>query len=69
MAHPLKWVVGVDLVLEGPYDANVLYSLKFGFKVSNNNAEYEALIARLKLVKDMSTERVQGLSYSMLIMQ
>ena len=40
-------------MLVGPHDAKVLYALKFGFKAGNNEAEYEALIARLKLTKDV----------------
>ena len=31
-------------------------ALKFGFKASNNEVEYEALIAGLKLTKEMKVE-------------
>ena len=62
-----KWVLHVDgsstrvgsgagFLREGPHGAKVLYALKFGFKASNNEVEYEALIAGLKLAKDMGTE-------------
>ena len=37
----------------GPHGAKVLYTLKFGFKTSNNEVEYEALITELKLAKDV----------------
>ena len=43
-------------MLVGPYGAKVLYALKFGFKASNNEVKYEALIASLKLAKDMGAE-------------
>lgn len=52
---------GNGLVLEGPHDAKVLYVLKFSFKARNNEAKYEALIVRLKLVKDMGIEQIQAL--------
>jgi len=44
---------GAGVVLEGPGDLLVEQSLRFGFKVSNNQAEYEALIAGLELARDM----------------
>jgi len=61
--HP-SWVLYVDgssnakgvragVVLEGPGDLLVEQSLRFGFKTSNNQAEYEALIAGLELTHDM----------------
>ena len=31
-------------------------ALRFDFKASNNEAEYEALIARLKLAREMQVE-------------
>ncbi|XP_073109503.1 uncharacterized protein [Elaeis guineensis] len=34
------------------------YALQFDFKASNNQAEYEALIARLKIAKDLSVKRL-----------
>ena len=60
---------GAGLVLTGPHGTKVLYALKFGFEASNNEAEYEALIAGLKLVRDIGARRVQALSDSMLVVQ
>ena len=50
---------GVSLVLQGPHEAKVSYVLKFGFTASNNEAEYEALIAGLKLTKDTGLRRLR----------
>jgi len=60
---------GAGLVLTGPHGAKVLYALKFGFKASNNEAEYEALIAGLKIAKDIGARRLRALSDSMLVVQ
>jgi len=45
--------VGAGVALEGPGDLFVEHSLRFGFKTSNNQVEYEALIAGLELARDM----------------
>ena len=42
-------------------------ALRFSFKASNNKAEYEALIAGLKLAKEMKVESLQIFSDSQLI--
>ena len=42
-------------------------ALKFGFKVSNNGPEYEALITRLNLAKEMKVESLEIFSDSQLI--
>ena len=60
---------GAGLVLQGPHETKVSYALKFGFEVSNNEAEYEALVAGLKLAKDIEVERIEILSDSMLVVQ
>ena len=41
------WGSGVGVVLESPKGIRLEKSLRFGFRASNNEAEYEALIARL----------------------
>ena len=38
---------GAGLVLMGPHGVKISYALKFLFEASNNEAEYEALIARI----------------------
>ena len=34
-------------------------ALRFGFQASNNEAEYEVLIAGLKLAKEMKVESIE----------
>nr|KYP54370.1 hypothetical protein KK1_000557 [Cajanus cajan] len=49
---------GAGIVLEGPNRVTLEQSLKFSFKVTNNQAEYEALLAGLRLVRDLGARRV-----------
>ena len=44
---------GAGIVLISPEDHKIHCALKFGFKASNNKAEYETLIAGLRLEKKM----------------
>ena len=43
------------------------YALRFGFKASNNEAEYKTLIAGLKLAKEMKVELLDIFSDSQLV--
>ena len=43
------------------------YALRFNFKASNNEAEYEALIAGLKLAKEVKVESLDIFSDSQLV--
>ncbi|GAU30655.1 hypothetical protein TSUD_31270 [Trifolium subterraneum] len=67
-AHP--WTLSVDessnlrgsgagIVLEGPDGVPIEQSLRFAFKASNNHAEYEALIAGMKLAKEMEVQELK----------
>jgi len=49
---------GADIVLEGPEGVLIEQSLRFAFKASNNQAEYEALIAGMLLAKEMGITRL-----------
>ena len=44
---------GAGVILEGPNGVLIEQSLRFAFKASNNQAEYEALIAGIFLAKEM----------------
>ena len=43
---------GADLILTNIDGVVIKYVIRFGFKASNNQTKYEALIAGLKIVKD-----------------
>ena len=44
---------GTGLILTSPEGIDIEYALKFGFRASNNEAEYEAVIAGLNLAHSM----------------
>jgi len=43
---------GAGIILEGPRDVLIEQSLRFEFKASNNQAEYEALIVGMNLAAE-----------------
>jgi len=49
---------GAGIVLEGPDDIVIEQSLRFNFKTSNNQAEYEAIIAGLNLARDVAARKL-----------
>ena len=57
--------IGLVLIsLEGDL---IQWFIRCGFKATNNEAEYEALIARLSLAKDMGIQKVDVLFDSLLV--
>jgi len=48
----------VGVVLESPLRVRIEQSLRFVFKMSNNQAEYEALIAGLRPTQDMGVKHL-----------
>ena len=73
-----RWVLSVDgssnqqgsgagVILEGPNDVLIEQSLRFAFKASNNQAEYEALIAGILLAKEMGVRVLMAKSDSLLV--
>ena len=46
------------VVLERPSDLLLEQAFRFGFKATNNQPDYEALLARLNLVYDMGAREV-----------
>ncbi|XP_068466368.1 uncharacterized protein [Phaseolus vulgaris] len=73
-----RWVLSVDgssnqlgsgdgIILEGPNGVLIEQSLKFAFKASNNQVEYEALIAGVLLAKEMGARVLLAKSDSLLI--
>ena len=73
-----RWVLSVDgssnqlgsgagVILEGPNGVLIEQSLRFAFKASNNQAEYEALIAAILLAKEMGARVLMAKSDSLLV--
>jgi len=50
---------GVEIVIITLEGMRLEHSLRLGFRASNNGAEYEALLARLKAVRDMGALEVE----------
>jgi len=74
----LQWVLSVDgssnqqgsgsgIILEGPNGLLIEQALKFAFKASNNQTEYEALVAEMLLTKEMGVQSLLVNSDSLLI--
>ncbi|CAL2259363.1 unnamed protein product [Prunus armeniaca] len=58
---------GAGLVLTTPDGCKIEYALRFNFRTSNNEAEYEALLAGLRLAQSMSARQISIHSDSQLI--
>ena len=60
---------GVGLILVNPDGIVVEYALRFKFPTINNGAEYEALIAGIKVAKELEVDRLQAYSDSQLVVR
>ena len=58
---------GLDLIIENPARARYEHALKFIFKASNNEAEYEALTEGIEHCYTAGTDYVQAFSNSQLV--
>ena len=58
---------GVGLILVSPNGHRMNCAIRFGFKASNNEAEYEILIAGLELAKEMKVKSLDIFSDSQLV--
>ncbi|XP_068480871.1 uncharacterized protein [Phaseolus vulgaris] len=58
---------GAGVISEGPNGVLIEQSLRFAFKGSNNQAEYEALIAGILLAKEMGEKVLMAKSDSLLV--
>ena len=58
---------GAGLVLKSPEGVIAEYALRFSFKTSNNQAEYEALITGLRIAKDLKVDKLKAHSDSQLV--
>ncbi|GKC29481.1 reverse transcriptase domain-containing protein [Tanacetum coccineum] len=55
------------LILTNPEGTEFTYALRFGFDATNNEAEYEALIAGLRIAQQMGISNLQTHVYSRLV--
>ncbi|GKE54948.1 reverse transcriptase domain-containing protein, partial [Tanacetum coccineum] len=51
---------GAGLILTNPEGAEFTYALRFRFEATNNEGEYEALIAGLRIEKEMGVKNLQA---------
>ena len=58
---------GTGLVLKSLEGVVAEYALRFSFKASNNQAEYEALITGLRMAKDLKVDKLKTFSDSQLV--
>ena len=77
-AIPIEWNIYVDgssnkigsgagVIIESNLGTQLELSLKFGFSASNNQAEYEALLAGLKLAREVGAQKLNIYSDSQVI--
>ena len=59
--------VGAGIVVITPKGIKLENSFRLGFKASNNEAEYEALLAGLRVVSDLGAKEVEIDSDSQLV--
>ena len=60
---------GAGLILTSPEGIDIEYALRFGFHASNNEAEYEAVIAGLNLAHSLEVDQLEVHSDSQLIVR
>ncbi|XP_073118006.1 uncharacterized protein [Elaeis guineensis] len=55
---------GADLILINFEGMVIEYAIRFNFKVSNNQAEYETLLAGLRIAKELDIDNLKVFTYS-----
>ena len=60
---------GAGLILISPEGIDIEYALRFGFHASNNEAEYEAVIAGLNLAHSLEANQLEVYSDSQLVVR
>ncbi|XP_077242412.1 uncharacterized protein LOC143882919 [Tasmannia lanceolata] len=58
---------GAGLILTGPNSFTADYALRFGFRASNNEAEYESLLAGINLAVQVKAQRLKAYCDSQLV--
>ena len=62
-------VSGAGLILTSSEGIDIEYALRFGFRASNNEAEYEAVIVGLNLTHSMEVDQLEVCSDSQLVVK
>ena len=60
---------GAGLILTSPEGIDIEYALRFGFRTSNNEAEFEAVIAGLNLGHSLEVDQLEVYSDSQLVVR
>ena len=60
---------GAGLILTSPEGIDIEYALRFGFHTSNNEAEYEAIIAGLNLAHSLEVDQLEVYNDSQLVVR
>ena len=60
---------GAGLILTSPEGIDIEYALRFGFHTSNNEAEYEVVIAGLNLAHSLEVDQLEVYSDSQLVVR
>ncbi|KAL0444491.1 UNVERIFIED_CONTAM: hypothetical protein Slati_2171800 [Sesamum latifolium] len=58
---------GADIVITSPQGEDLEFAVKFGFKASNNEAEYEALVIGMRMTHEAGARHLLAYSDSQLI--
>ena len=64
-----SYASGIGVILTSPTGETIEYALHFAFFVSNNEAEYEALLIGLKLVEELGVSELRVFNDSQLIVK
>ena len=60
---------GADLILTSPEGIDIEYALRFEFRASSNESEYEAIIAWVNLAHSMEVDQLEVCSNSQLVVK
>ena len=63
------FVDGAGLILTSPEGIDIEYAIRFRFQASNNDVEYEAVIAGLNLAHSMEVDQLEVCSDSQLVVR
>ncbi|XP_074374574.1 uncharacterized protein LOC141714983 [Apium graveolens] len=60
---------GVGLILSSPEGFKIFQAIRFEFPLTNNEAEYEALLAGMELARSLEAKHLRAFSDSMLVVK